>query len=254
MKKKRYSTIVLVSLTLIVISATLFAAKATTEIALTPTSGEPDSNAVVRGSVEMTGEFKPQSTVGIGFGAEVEVTNEAVTVTATGTNTAEGYTANKPIKPGSFKWSAPYGALTVEVFDLGNGTLGDYFGWLSSGIINYTSGYFSRNVQMGLNFDVTNNKVNYTTYEHDITPAAGVQVTSSGSFIATITVPQVANGSYTITAIDEVGTAGIGSFQVIGSDIIPEPLTLGTIVLLSSTAVMVSFYWLRKRHYTKNIV
>lgn len=238
-------------LALFVVLASLFAANAAPEIALTPTSGEPSSGVAVRGSTEMTGEFEPQSTVGIGFGAEVEVTQEAVTVTATGTNTAEGYTEHTPIKPGTFKWSAPFLDSTMVVFDVGDGTLDDNVGFLSSGTINYTSGYFSRTIQMGLNFGVTNNFVNYTTYDNDVTPAAGVQVTSSGSFIATMTVPQVANGSYPVTAIDEAGNVGVANFQVVGSDIIPEPLTVGAIVLLSSTAMLVSFYCLRKRSSPK---
>lgn len=104
---------------------------------------------------------------------------------------------------------------------------------------------------MGLNFGVTNNFVNYTTYDNDVTPAAGVTTTASGSFLEIITVPPVPNGTYTVTAIDEVGNVGTGTFQVTGSDIIPEPLTVGAIVLLSSTAMLASFYWLRKRTLPK---
>lgn len=245
MNKKEYTVISLFFLTLIVVSATIFTAKGAFQIYFTPSFATPGDPVSVAGS--MQGDYEPLVTMGIGFGPEVEVTKEAVTVTATGTTSAEGYTANTPVKPGSFRWSAPYGGITVEVFDVGNGTLDDYFGWLSSGTINYTSGYFSRTIQMGLSFGTTNNFVNYTTYENNVTPAAGITTTASGSFLEIITVPQVPNGTYTVTAIDELGNVGTGTFQVAGSDIIPEPLTVGTIVLLSSTAMLVSFYWLRKR-------
>ena len=250
MNKKLYNGIILVFLTLFVVSATMFVTKAAFNLLVTPLSGEPGDVVAVR--TELSGDFEPLVSVGIGFGAEVIVTNEPVTLTATGAIiTQTGLTANHPIKPGSFRWRTPYGALIFEIFDNGDGTLDDTTGFLASGIINYTSGFFSRTAQMGLTMPLEGSTLNYTTYENDVTPAAGVTTTGSGTFLATITVPSVANGSYTITAFDEVGNVGTVNFQVVGSDVIPEPLTVGAIVLLSSIAVMVSFYWLRKRSLPK---
>ena len=114
MKKKLQKGIILVILTLFVVSATIFAAKAAFSINFSPLSGAPGDSI---GVSSLTGDFKALTTVGIGIGAEVTMTNEAVTVTETGINSAEGFTANHPIKPGSFSWSAPFGALTFMVFD-----------------------------------------------------------------------------------------------------------------------------------------
>jgi hypothetical protein len=61
----------------------------------------------------------------------------------------------------------------------------------------------------------------------------------------------VPNGTYTITAIDETGNIATGNFFVEGSYVIPEPLTVEAIVLLSFTALIVSYYCLRKRSYTE---
>jgi hypothetical protein len=47
--------------------------------------------------------------------------------------------------------------------------------------------------------------------------------------------------------MDEAGNMATSDFTTYGSDVVPEPLTVATIVLLSSAALVVSFYWLRKK-------
>ena len=257
MNKKMNKGIILVILTLFVISATIGLSKAVISLLVTPLSGAPGDIVAVRS--ELSGEFEAQSTVGIGFGAEVEVLDEEPTVTDTGQGsyprTFTGFTANQPIKPGSFNWVVDVGGVPMEYYDKGDGTLGTYGGViLTDSIINYTSGFFSRTSTSGTNFQILGHEINYTTYENDVTPAAGATVSGSGVLITTITVPPVPNGTYTITAFDEVGNVGTVNFQVVGSDIIPEPLTVGAIVLLSSTALGVSFYWLRKRIPLKTLL
>jgi hypothetical protein len=42
-------------------------------------------------------------------------------------------------------------------------------------------------------------------------------------------------------------------FTTTGSDVVPEPVTIGAIVLLSSAALVVSFYWLRKKPANKMV-
>jgi hypothetical protein len=185
--------------------------------------------------------------VGLGFGAEVEVTDESVTTEHPNSLTWTGYTASVPIKPGSFHWTYLRGTLEVEVYDNGDGTLDDYAGFMSLGTIDYATGFFSRTSQTTSSIPISGDTLNYTTYESDVTSPEGETTSASGFLIATIIVPSVPNGTYTITAIDEMGDVGTGSFQVVGSDVIPEPLTVGAIVLLSSTAVIASFCWTRKR-------
>jgi hypothetical protein len=51
--------------------------------------------------------------------------------------------------------------------------------------------------------------------------------------------------------IDEAGNMATSDFAVVGSDFVPEALTVGAIVLLTSAAVVVSFYWLRKKPTNK---
>lgn len=245
MNKKAYTDISLFFLTLFVVSAMVALSNAEINLLVTPLSDEPGNVVAVRSNLE--GDlFEAQSTVGIGFGSEVEVIKEAVTVTGGGQgNPFKGNTANRPIKPGSFEWKFMINAIPVDIYDLGDGTLDDPAGFVTIGSVNYTSGAFSAVFSAQMT-STTGNDVNYTTYELDVTPAVGVTVSGSGVLITTITVPQVDNGVYPITAIDEAGNIGTVNFQVI-----PEPLTIGAIVVLSSTAMLVSFYWLRKRSLPK---
>jgi len=185
----------------------------------------------------------------IGLGKEEKVINEEATVTDTDVDnihTFSGFTANHPIKPGSFNWIANIGGVETEFFDNGDGTLGTSGFAMSSSVINYTSGFFSRSMQSAVEFQILWDRVDYTTYEFDVTPA-GLATDNSGLLTGEFTVPAIWNETHTVTAIDETGNIATSDFTVFGSDVIPEALTIGAIVLLSSAALIVSFYCLRKR-------
>ena len=64
--------------------------------------------------------------------------------------------------------------------------------------------------------------------------------------------PDIWNGTEPVTVIDELGNVATSDSTIYGSDIVPEPLTIGAIVLLSSIAMLVSFYCLRKQPETEN--
>jgi len=242
MKKKMHKGIILAILTLLVISAIVFTVKAEFAINLSPLSGEPGDTI---GVSSLTGDFEPLTSVGIGFGEEVAVTGEAVTPVGNMLH-MEGMTANHPIKPGSFRWTYTVDTTSITIWDNGDGTLSGTFAMITASQINYTSGFFFRDTTQQGEYTFSGHKLNYTTYELDVTPEDGATTTASGYLIETVTVPSVANGNYVITAIDEMGNVGVGTLQVI-----PEPLTVGAIVLLSSIAVIVSFYWTRKRTLPK---
>ena len=217
---------------------------------LTPTSGAPGDSISVEGT-----DFAASKTVAVAWGPPVEVINDPATVTKQGDLEFYGTTSQHPIQPGTFKWKYLQGALEIFVEDNGDGTIYDPAGGrLSSGAINYTSGYFhcrmstsSRTYSAG--------KFSYTTYHFNSANSAlpTLPTDSSGAFTANITVPDIWNGTETVTIIDEAGNIATSDFTVVGSDVVPESLTVGAIVLLTSTAMVVSLYWLRKKP-TNNIV
>jgi hypothetical protein len=229
--------------------------KAESQIELTPTSGEPGDSVHVKGS-----EFAASKSVGIGLGAEVVVIDESVTMTDTGLDsnprTISGNTAKHPIKPGSLRWQLDIGGFLAEYFDLGNGTLGAPVGYQPfTSVINYTSGYFSRTTTgMGVG-EVMGSEVNYTTYDAGVA-LDGLGTDGSGVLSGNFTVPDnIWNGTHTVTVIDEAGNKATSEFTVYGSDvpIAPEAFTVGALVLLTSTAIVVSFYWLKKKPSDKMV-
>jgi hypothetical protein len=248
MNRKLFTAILTVSLTLLVVSATISVIRAAPALVLTPTSGTPEDSI----NVEGTG-FAASKTVGIGWGPPVEVVKDPATVTKEGSLEFYGTTSQHPIEPNSFKWTYQYGAMEMSFPDNGDGTLYDPAGGrLSSGSINYTSGYFHCIMQT-TSQTITPGKFSYTTYYFNsinstfpILPTDG-----SGAITGQITVPQIWNGTETVTVIDEAGNVGTSDFTVEGSDVIPEPLTLGAIMLLSSAALFVGFCWLRKKTINK---
>jgi len=244
MNKRFYVVIVLFFIAVYAVSAPI--TKAASQIELTPTSGEPSSTVGVEGT-----EFAPSKAVSIGLGAEVTITDESVTVAGSLSGPYTGTTASHPIKSGSFKWNFRIGTMPVEILDLGNGLVDDNAGFVSVGLINYTSGFFSIMLSASM-AGTSGNTVNYTTYEFDVTPD-GLRTDGSGMLSGNFTVPDIWNGTHTVTVIDEAGNMATADFTVVGSDFIPEPLTVGAVVLLTSTAIAVSSYWMRKRSYTKNI-
>jgi hypothetical protein len=225
--------------------------KAESQIELMPTSGEPGDSVHVEGS-----EFAASKSVVIGLGAEVAVTDESVTMTDTGLDsnprTISGNTAKHPIKPGSLRWQLDIGGFLAEYSDLGNGTFGAPIGYQPfTSVINYTSGFFSRTTTgMGVG-EVMGSEVNYTTYDAGVT-LDGIRTDGSGVLSGNFTVPDdIWNGTHTVTVIDEAGNKATSEFTVYESDFVPEPFTVGAFVLLTSTAIVVSFYWLKKKPLIK---
>jgi len=251
MKKKFYTITIVAFLMLLLVSASILTVKAAPGITLTPITGEPDD------SVEVVGTgFAPDTTVGIGVGAEKEVWDEPVTVEGEGGEPAGAYEpwfgvlANGgPIKPLSFNATSNVGGTIIPFGDeFGNGTLSSPSSLFYTAEINYTSGIFQRVSSADLSsYDLTDaHIVNYTCYELGVTPDNGINTDSSGAFTTNITVPLINNGTALITAIDELGNIASSEFDVYGSPI-PEGLSFGVLVLLSSVAVIATALVLRKR-------
>ena len=234
------------SLMLLLVSASILTVKAAPEITLTPSTGEPYD------SVEVVGTgFAPDTTVGIGVGAEKEVMNELVTVEGEGDEPAGAYEpwfgvlANRPIKPLSFNATSNVGGTIIPFGDeFGNGTLSSTSPLFYTAHINYTSGIFQRVSSADLSgYDMTDTHTcHYIYYEADATPDTGIRTDSSGAFTANITVPLLDIGTTIVTAIDELGNVATGGFVVI-----PEGLSFGVFVILSSLAVIVATLVFRKR-------
>jgi hypothetical protein len=246
MNRKVCTSILLSSIALLVVSAMIWETKAAPAIVLTPTSGEPGSSITVSG----TG-FAASISAGIGFGPEKGVVDEVVTVTNPATQEFYGFTSQHPIKPGTFRWKYLRGAVQLTASDNGDGTLSDPSGFMSSGTINYTSGYFHR-IMSSSTMTYTSDTFSYTTYQFEVTPA-GLATDGSGAINRQITVPSIWNETHPVTVIDSAGHVGASSFTVFGSTVIPEAFTIGAMVLLSSTALIVSSYCLRKRPITKEV-
>gem|GEM_PF-6040865 len=85
--------------------------------------------------------------------------------------------------------------------------------------------------------------VHTPNYEYGVTPDAGVTTDGAGAFTAEVTVPNVL-GDYTFTAVDDQGNFA-ASTQTL--EVVPEGLTFGAMVLLSSVAVLVGSHYLRNR-------
>jgi len=220
------------------------------QVELTPTSGEIGDSI----NIEGTG-FAASKTVGIGWGPQVAVTNDPTTVTKVGDLEFYVTTSQHPIKPGSFQWTYLYDAAELYVEDNGDGTIHDPAGGrVADASINYTAGYFYCRFSPTTR-TLTSEHYSYTSYYfNSINSTLPILATdASGAFTANITVPDIWNETSTVTVIDEAGNTATSGFTVFGSDVppIPEALTIGAIVLLTSTAIVVSFYWLRKKPTTK---
>jgi len=214
-------------------------------LTLTPTAQAQGYSVTVSG----TG-FGINLAVGVGFGAEVNVINGTMDVAGpfdTGTGPYTSNMSHLPIKPGTFRLSKNITSSIWSVdADLGSGTMNSTTPVFVNGTINYVTGqwtlYTSTPIPSSMHFM---HLINYTYYQYNVTPIAGVTTNSSGGFTASITVPNVANAIYTITAVDTEGHIATGTFTV---DItIPEGLTIGVMLTLSFFAVIVSTRYFRKR-------
>lgn len=248
MDRKIQTIFVLFSLAFLLVSATMLEAKAAASIVLNPITGE------IGNTVNLTGTgFAASKTVGIGWGPEGAIVNDPVTIAnpeGTGQGEFYGYTSQHPVKPGSFIWVFMRGTVELPaVTDKGDGTLYDPSNVVSIGTINYTSGYFRRVMTSGSS-TYTGGTVSYTTYRFNTT-FPDFLADGSGAISGQLAVPQIWNGNETVWAICETGIVGSANFTVVNSPIVPEPLTLGGVVVLSSVALIVSAYFLRKKPVPK---
>ena len=212
-------------------------------ITLTPTAQAPGASVSVSGT-----SFGATKAVGIGFGAEVagSNTNMAYSEVGSGGLTWTGRISNYPIKPGSFTFYSDTGTSgMVSIYnDNGDGTTSGSFEG-AVGTINYVTGVWTRTTTVDVTGIAANYSATYMRYQYNVTSAAGVTTSASGTFTASITVPAVANGNYNVTSIDTQGNRAVATLNV--NSAIPESLTIGVVMLLSSVAVVVSSRYFLKR-------
>jgi len=156
------------------------------------------------------------------------------------------------LKPGSFFFHCDVEGVTSDYYDTwANGTLETTSTYAIDPFVNYVTGEFGRSSNSAWDGYTVSFTASYTYYHFNVTPAAGVSTDALGAFTVNITVPDIWNGTEPVTVIDETGNMTAGDFIVYGSSVVPEALTVGAIVLLSSAALVVSFYWLRKKPTNK---
>lgn len=234
----------------LVLASIMSTAAAAGAITLNPTTQGLEASVTVDG----TG-FGANQAVGIGFGAEVNVINGTMDVVGpfdTGTGPYTSSMSHVPMKPGTFRLSKNITSSLWSVdADLGNGTLNSTTPVFVNGTINYVTGqwtlYTSTPIPSSMHFM---HLINYTYYQYNVTPVAGVTTGGSGAFTASITVPIVADGSYTVTVVDTQGN--VATSPLVVDHIIPEGLTVGVMVLLSAVAVIVSTRYFKKPKIKNN--
>jgi hypothetical protein len=260
-KPKTYTTAFITFLALSIILAVIPMASAAGAITLNPTTQGPGSNV----SVDGTG-FGATKAVGIGFGAEVTVELEPHPITnlvtepvfneelGVDTYGPFGGTADHlPIKPGSVYIYYDVDGVTSEYFDKDppDGTLQTDSIYAIDPRVNYVNGSFGRRSSSDWStFTAPVAYITYTYYTYNVTPAAGVTTLGSGAFTASITVPSVADGSYVVTAVDTAGNKATSTLVV--DHTVPEGLTLGVMMALSTIAVIVSTRYFRKQPKIKS--
>ena len=243
--------IVFALLLLVVFAVSSIIVRGASQLELTPTSGEPGDSVTVEGT-----DFAANNTVGIGLGPEVTVTGEVHDIPEpSGYGPFTAMTLHYPIKPGSFSFHCDVSDVTSDYYDTyANGTLATTSTYAVDPFVNYVTGEFGRSTNSPWDDYIVTFTANYTYYQFNLTSAAGVPTdVSTGAFTVDVTVPPIWNGTEPVTVMDKMGNMATSDFTITGSDVIPEPLTIGAIVLLSSVALAVSFYWLRKKP-TKKMV
>jgi hypothetical protein len=237
-EKKAFVTVITVFLVFSMILTPLPMANAAGSITLTPATQVPDASVTVQGA-----GFGIQKAVGVGFGAEVNVINEDMSITVIGTGPHTGYASHLPIKPGTFTDSANVTSTLWLIVgsDAGNGTITTSVPLFVNGTINYVTGQYTRFTTVPPTTHYQH-LCNYTYFQYNVTPAAGVTTNALGNFLASITVPSVANGNYVVTAVDEQGNLATATLNTV-----PEGLTIEVMLILSTVAVIVSARHFRKR-------
>ncbi len=247
-----------VLLFLLVFAVSSIIVRGAIQVELSPTSGEPGDSVTVEGT-----DFAATNNVGLGMGPEITVTNETHPITNTTIGGPSVYgpfvaiTLHYPIKPGSFSFhcvvTSDTNVVESDYYDNGDGTLDTESTYAIDPFVNYVTGEFGRSSSGSWETYTVEFQATYTYYQFNVTPAEGVPTDGSGAFTVNITVPDIWNGTEPVTVMDEAGNVAASDFTIYGSDVVPEPLTVGAIVLLSSAALVVSFYWLRKKHSNRMV-
>jgi len=246
--------VVFVLLFLSVFAASSIVVRGASQVALTPSSGAPGDSIQVEGT-----DFNATNAVGICLGPEIAVTDEVHNITDLTIGGPDVYgpftaiTDHYPIKPGSFSFVCDVSDVVSEYFDNGDGTLNTESTYAIDPFVNYVTGEFGRSTSADWSTYTVTFTASYTYYQFNVTPAAGVNTDGSGAFTVNFTVPDIWNGTEPLTVMDEAGNTVTSDFTIYGSDVVPEALTVAAIVLLSSAALVVSFYWLRKKPTNKMI-
>lgn len=225
-------------------------------VALSSTAGAgtvnlSSSTVAAGGTVTISGTgFGATKTIGIALGNEIAGSDVNMAYSGTGTGPYSGTISNKPIKPGSFVLTSDTstgggGGIVSTYTDTGTGTTTWSYDGTVMGTINYATGAWSRTSTVDVTGIAANYSATYTRYQYNLTPAAGVTTTATGTFSTSITVPNVSNSTYTVTVVDASGT--IGTTTLIVSGVVPEGFTTGIVILLTISAVLLSSLALRKR-------
>jgi hypothetical protein len=212
-------------------------------ITLDPTTQAPGAAVSVSGT-----SFGATQSIGIGFGTEVPGSDTNMAYTGTGMGPYTGRVSNYPIKPGTFVLTSDTsagGGLVSTYTDNGNGTLSGSFEG-ATGTINYVTGVWTRMTTVDVTGIATNYGATYTRYQFNVTPAGGAATDGAGAFTASITVPTVTSGTYTVTAIDTNGNIATSSL-VVSVDTVPESWSMGVVMLISAVAVVIGAGYFRKR-------
>jgi hypothetical protein len=247
--KKTYITTIIVLVLALVLTAVPLAsaAAATTLSSPTATAG---STVTVNGS-----GFGATKTVGIGFGAEVVVTGEVHNIPSpSGTGPFTAIMNHYPIKPGSFSYhctvSSDTNVVESDYTDDGDGTLTSSSEYALNPFVNYVTGAFGRSTSSAWDGYTVVFTASYTYYTYNVTPAAGVTTSGSGTFTAPIVVPAVSPGTYNVTALDISGNKFTATLNV--TAIIPEGTSIGILLVASVSAMVIGLHCQRKRPTTRN--
>ena len=134
--------------------------------------------------------------------------------------------------------------MESDYTDNGDGTCTSSSTYALNPFVNYVTGQFGRSTSSAWNTYTVVYTANYTYYQYNVTPTAGITTNPSGGFTASITIPIVSDGIYTVTVVDAKGTIATGSIGI--GTVIPEGLTIGALVVLSSVALLAGAVLLRK--------
>jgi hypothetical protein len=232
--------IAIASLTLLIALAIPMTNAQTAAITFDPTSAAQYDSVTVEGT-----DFAATTAVGIGLGEEITVTWEVHEIPEpSGYGPFTATLNHYPIKPGSFSFHCDVSSVTSDYYDdYGNGTLYTTSTYAVDPYVKYVTGEFGRSTNSPWDGYTVVFYANYTYYEFGVTPAEGVTTDPSGSFTASVTVPNVL-GDYTFTAVDAQGNFATSTETL---EVIPEGLTFGVMVLLSSVAVVVGSHYLWNR-------